>query len=131
MFNLYGKSPESLSNMLLAFSAVLEDCSTEEITAAFRQWMKTQTVMPTPADILKIARPAKPQEPRISGAEFIHAKEQWKLEGFPSYSYYATVVKDYERQNAEDRGAKHDGPVHPQLAARVAKALEDKSGGAA
>lgn len=123
MFNVYGKAPESLSNMLLAFSTVLEDCSVEEITAGFQHWMKTQSTMPTPADIYKIIRPEK-QHTRVSHAEFIHAKEQWKLEGFPSYSYYATVVKDYEKQNAEDRGSKNDGPVHPALAARVSEELK-------
>lgn len=56
--------------------------------------------IPTPSDIIKLL---SPEPTRISHAEFIHAKEQWKLEGFPSYSYYAGIVKEYEQQEGEAR----------------------------
>lgn len=51
VFNLYGKSPEDLESIGLAFWMTLEDCTEGEITAAFKSWMRASSVMPTPRDI--------------------------------------------------------------------------------
>lgn len=54
--------------MVLGFSLVLRPYSDEVIIAAFRYWMETQSVLPTPADIKEICyskikmHPLKPQE---------------------------------------------------------------------
>lgn len=82
--------------------------------------------VPAPSDLIALMTP--PAEKRISGAEFIHAKEQWELEGFPSYSYYATVVKDYERQNAEDRAPKQP-VINSLLKERVNLAIAEMKQG--
>ncbi len=44
-----------------------------------------------------------PETPRISSTEFIHAKDQWAKEGYPEFSYYAGIVKQYEKENSEER----------------------------
>lgn len=85
---------------LQAWEFLMGDFSAAQVVSAMTEYMRKSSDMPAPADIIALM---KPEAPRISQAEFIHAKEQWKLEGYPSYSYYAMIVKDYERENAESR----------------------------
>ena len=40
--------------MVQGFSMVLYNKTDEQITEAFKTWMKTQSVLPTPADILEV-----------------------------------------------------------------------------
>jgi len=54
IFQTYGKSPESLENMVLGFSLVLRPYNDQTIIAAFRYWMETQSILPTPADIKEV-----------------------------------------------------------------------------
>lgn len=70
------------------------------VLKALSDYSDKKNDMPAPADLIAIMNPEKP---RISQAEFIHAKKQWELEGYPSYSYYAMIVKDYENENHEER----------------------------
>lgn len=55
IFNIYGKEPESLENILLGFNLSLEDMEIKYITSAFKEWMASSRNFPTPADIRKIA----------------------------------------------------------------------------
>lgn len=81
--------------------------------------------IPTPSDIIKLL---SPEPTRISNAEFIHAKEQWKLEGYPSYSYYAGIVKEYEKQQGDSRNIEPiaDIPLN-KLIGDITKKLEIKN----
>jgi len=45
------KSPEDAKNNLKAFMLVLEDVDMEDISYAFRSWLKTQPEMPVPVNI--------------------------------------------------------------------------------
>jgi len=45
------KSPEDAKNNLKAFMMVLEDVALEDISYAFRAWLKTQPEMPVPSNI--------------------------------------------------------------------------------
>lgn len=54
-FNLFGKSPEDLENIARAFWITLEDCSQSEISSAFGEWLRGQSIFPTPAEIRKMA----------------------------------------------------------------------------
>lgn len=65
LFNTYGKDPKALTNIMRAFDQVLSPYPTDSIMRAFRDWMKTEKTMPTPADILAILNwdplPASPE----------------------------------------------------------------------
>lgn len=71
-----------------------------QVMQAIDKYTDTHADLPTPADLTALINPEKP---RISSAEFIHSKDQWAKEGYPSYSYYAMIVKQYERENQEER----------------------------
>ena len=51
---IYGKEPESLESVIAMFRLVLADYPVENITEAFRVWLKRSNEMPTPADIASI-----------------------------------------------------------------------------
>lgn len=51
---LFGKTPEQLENVTALFMMVLADYSDEQISGAFRLWLKRESAMPTPADITQI-----------------------------------------------------------------------------
>ncbi len=95
----YGKEID-IKGTLQAWEYVMGEYPAAAVLSAMQAYMRKSSDMPTPADLIALISPPKP---KITQAEFIHAKEQWKLEGYPSYSYYATVVKDYEKESAEDR----------------------------
>lgn len=96
----YGQ-PLNLKSRLGLWKMTLEDdYPMTQVLAALKQHCKASNTMPAPADIVALLTP---QTPKITQAEFIHAKKQWELEGYPKYSYYAMVVKDYEKQEGEER----------------------------
>lgn len=73
IFNTFGKDPDALENMIGGFHLILNHHRTEDITAAFGEWMGESAVMPTPADIAKItvrlAKERAEREARKSGKE--------------------------------------------------------------
>lgn len=77
--------------------------SMETVLSALKKYMTEKSDMPVPADIEVILNPPMP---RITTAEFIHAKEQHKLEGYPSHGYYGGIIRQYEKENAEERGSR-------------------------
>jgi len=74
--------------------------------------------LPNPANLIEIMAPAPK---KITTAEFIHAKEQHKLEGYPAHGYYGTLISNYERQEADERAPVVD--MHPKLRERLQQAL--------
>lgn len=44
-----------MANITGSFAVALDDCEIQDITAAFRFWLKNNSTMPTPADIRAIA----------------------------------------------------------------------------
>lgn len=95
--------PLDIEGRILGWKFILEDkYPMETVLSALKRYMTEKSDMPVPADIEAILNPPKP---KISQAEFIHAKDQWAKEGYPSYSYYAMIVKDYEKENADERNA--------------------------
>lgn len=96
----YGQ-PLNLKSRLGLWKMTLEDdYSIAQVLAALKQHCKASNTMPAPADVIAVLNPPKS---KITQAEFIHAKKQWELEGYPSYSYYAMLVKEYESQEGEER----------------------------
>ena len=83
--------------------------------------MKQDSSMPAPADLIKIMSPAPT---KITQTEFIHAKEQHALEGYPKYGYYGGIIRAYEEQEGESRNVEPiaDIPLN-QLVEQTKKAL--------
>lgn len=94
-----------------------------EILTALDRYTDIKNDIPAPSDIIQIIDP--PPKP-ISTAEFIHAKEMHALEGFPSHGYYGHIIKDYEKQNAEDRGSRPMTREGVELLSNVMKMVERK-----
>ena len=55
----FGKEPEQLKNLEVMFQMVLGRFTIDAVTEAFSQYMETKTVMPKPADIVRIIEPPK------------------------------------------------------------------------
>lgn len=62
ILDTYGKSPDALENLVLAMATDLENFSLPEIQAAFTEWRKVNTKIPTPAGILKLIHEARRAE---------------------------------------------------------------------
>jgi len=112
-----------LSMRVSGFKFVLgADFTIDEILSAFQIFMKKSSRMIAPADVQAILSPEKP---KITQAEFIHAKEQWRLEGYPSHSFYAGIVKGYESEQSDSRTPEPKAQVPlGQLVSRVKKQIE-------
>lgn len=59
IFNVYGKDPSSVENIILGFSIALEEYDIQDISKSFKQWMKSSSAMPAPADIVKLCEESK------------------------------------------------------------------------
>lgn len=101
MQKAYGREID-LKMVLKGWEAILSDkFSGNQICYALKKYaLEIGDDFPSPKNIHDILCPPKP---RISTAEFIHAKEQWALENYKPFSYYGQIVKDYERENEEER----------------------------
>lgn len=76
VLDTYGKEPEQLENINNAFQMFLDDYSYESIERAFKEYMKENTAMPKPADIIKIIN-----EPVVvSSGNGLTDKQQARLE---------------------------------------------------
>lgn len=58
IFNVYGKEPEAVKNIIQGFALVLAGHDLRDIQSAFKHWMENQSAMPTPADILYLTKDA-------------------------------------------------------------------------
>lgn len=54
VLDTFGKEAEQLENINLAFQMYLEEYSYNQIEGAFKQYMKTNSVMPKPSDIISL-----------------------------------------------------------------------------
>lgn len=88
----FGKEPEQLKNVAEMFRLVLGRFTINQIEAAFKIYIEKNTVMPKPADIVKIIEP--PAEPRKwCGATFIDIKRRTRENQF---------ITNAEKQYCED-----------------------------
>lgn len=78
-FNIYGKEPEALANILSSFNLALDDCETADINFAFNFWLKQREDMPKPAQIRKIC--------------IEQAKHRQEMEQRPRYKITTTKSK--------------------------------------
>jgi len=95
----YGRTLDT-KTVLRGWQMLLQNkYNAEQICYAVYRYMKQKSDFPAPADLIKILTP---QENKISAQEYWHAKDQWTKEGFPRFSYYAQIVKDYEAQQSAE-----------------------------
>lgn len=66
IFNVYGKDPSSVENIILGFSIALEEYDIQDISKSFKQWMKSSSAMPAPADIAKLCEESKSYRVSVS-----------------------------------------------------------------
>lgn len=114
----YGKEID-IRATLQAWEYVLADqYSAGDVVEAMSLYMRQSSDIPTPANLISLM--TSPEVPRISTAEFIHAKEQHALEGFPAYGYWGQIIKQYENEN-------HDARLKPVAPIEQRKSLEKGS----
>lgn len=95
----YGKEID-IKATLQAWEYILGEYPADKVLAAMNRYMRKSSDIPAPADLIAIIDPPKP---KITQAEFIHAKEQHKLEGYPTHGYYGGIIRAYEAQEADER----------------------------
>ena len=95
------------------------------VLGAIRAHMGESTEMVKPAHVKTILFPEKA---KITQTEFIHAKEQHKLNGYNPYSEWADTIRDFEKQERDDRGVlspqeilerRSVHAIHPDLQKRL------------
>lgn len=72
--------------------------SADQVIYALDKYTDTRNDIPAPSDIINILNP---EEPKISATEYMAAKEQWQLNGYPMFCKHRDIVKKYESQASE------------------------------
>jgi hypothetical protein len=113
IFQTYGKQPEAIANMVQGFSMILHDHTDAEITEAFTLWMKTQSVLPTPANIFDLCEQARANS-RKSSDDLSAAREATRKRLQAEYDAIQPMTEEEvqlylqthkaERTRAADRG---------------------------
>lgn len=103
----YGREID-VKNTVKAWEFVMADCTAKQVVSAMQAYMRQSNDIPSPADIIQILNPPPA---KIGYAEYKNALEQHKLEGFPRFGYYGTVIKDYEKQES----LTNETPSHYEL----------------
>lgn len=70
--------------------------------------MGKSTEMFKPAHVTEIL---DPESKKITQAEYIAALDWQKRNGYPAYSAEAVLIREYEKQNAEDRAPLYGQPI--------------------
>lgn len=87
MLKKYGEAADSTQMREAGFQWVLEDYTIDQVTAAFKTYLKTGKEIPTPADIVEILDPTvKPLCPRMYQAlvnrskkgQFELTRQEWR-----------------------------------------------------
>lgn len=88
----------NLADRVAFFKECLQDLYTvDQILTAIKTHSLKSSEMVKPCHVHAILNPVR----EITTAEFIHAKEQWKNDGYPVFSRHKDVVKAYEAQSME------------------------------
>lgn len=106
-----------------------KDFSVEQVIAAIHRHCERSTEIPIVADLMAILAP---EEKKITQAEYVNAQKAQERNNFPMYSAEAVLIRDYEKQQEEDRAPIYKQPIHEALKAKLEgvrnNELEDKSG---
>lgn len=92
VLDVYGKTPEQLTNIIKAFVLQLSEYPYAAIRDAFRQYLKRNSKMPTPADIVNIIDPPKEVwEP--DWAAYVALKKRVQRDGYYPYGSEREFLK--------------------------------------
>ena len=101
ILNIYGKQPEQLTNINLAFQMVLAPYKEIDIRKAFHIWLKRYDRMPTPSDIVRlIERKGKPPLDKAIYIKLCKMKESGGA--FALNNQELEYMKDYEENAYRD-----------------------------
>ena len=75
--NVFGKSPEQLESITMIMQMTLAKYDYEIIRKAFEIHLTQSSIMPTPADIIKIISPPIPAK-KWCASSFIDIKRRWR-----------------------------------------------------
>jgi len=84
VLDTFGKTPEQLTNIIKGFVVQLSEYSYDQVRAAFRQYLKRNSKMPCPADIVNIIDPPK-QEWKPDWPTYIALKKRIQQDGYYVY----------------------------------------------
>lgn len=105
IFNVFGKSGNAIGDVFNSFKNVLASYPEKKIIYGFEQWMQEKSVMPTPADIIKIIREFDPPR-RYSAPEHrvLLEHEKYKPPSAEDKAAVSKIVADLmARQAPKDR----------------------------
>ena len=74
--------------------------SAEQILYALDKYTDTHNDIPAPSDIINML---KPQEPRVTEAQYVNACKEQERDGFPQFSVAYMTIADYKKQNYEEK----------------------------
>lgn len=102
----YGKTPDQLENLCKVSIAMLSGYPMDKIIMAFNQWVKRNSKIPTPSDIVNIIDPppAKPCWNTVRAIENKIKENQFVMDGERKYLTYCTrhTLQEFE-QNQQAR----------------------------
>ncbi len=114
IFETYGREPEALANIFMAFREVLSECDIIDIRSAMNWWIRNERKMPLPADILNLAQNAKTQRelllrrqvrlsktPELKECKYEPPSGQWSdLSAKQQDEYIAYVRSKFPKDNS-------------------------------
>lgn len=84
------------------YAAVLQEkFSHIDVANAFLRYCEDNADLPAPADLAKIISPPPPPKPRPTTAQYIAALDYQKRNGYPAFSYQASIIAEYEAAHDE------------------------------
>lgn len=91
----YGKEPEQMVAVANMFQMVLADYPIDKIKAAFKTYLKTNSDMPAPADIVRLIE--RGNKPPLDRAVYVALCQRDGAERFSRWTSEFEYMRDYER----------------------------------
>lgn len=95
----FGKNSEQLENMIKLFCWVMKDYPLEKIMNGLAEYVRKNSDIPTPSDIIKIIDPPR-EEWKPDKAYYIRLQEILKASNFSAYAW-SDEEKDYVNKYEE------------------------------
>lgn len=83
VFNVFGVQPEAITDKVKAFMLVLDTATLTEISNAFEIWMRTRSLMPTPADISELVQEEKAHKRETLAKDSAKPRARTDMPGMP------------------------------------------------
>jgi hypothetical protein len=92
VLDIFGKTPEQLTNIIKAFVTQLSEYPYAQVKGAFQQYLKRNSKMPCPADIVNLIDPPK-QEWKPDWPAYIALKKRVHRDGYFPYGKEKEFLK--------------------------------------